>query len=252
MIKENLMKSVRVSEKYYYNIQETFKLLKKHNFNVEINTILSSATDSVEDIKSLEKFFSKYKNIFSWKIAYGEYSIYLGEEAFKNYKASKENIIVINEYLEKINAKDIFKFKIDEVGIEENLNEISLEEKKKLFENRATCTGNLYAMYILPDGKVTICEELYWNPHFLIGDVTKQSLEEVWNSKEAKDIFHLKQERISQESACGSCETFEECRGDNIKQICWRDTIKAYGDDKWDYPDSRCPIAPKVEKEIFA
>ena len=29
-------------------------------------------------------------------------------------------------------------------------------------------------MYILPDGKVTICEELYWNEHFIIGDVTKQ------------------------------------------------------------------------------
>ena len=51
MIKENLMKSVQVKEKYFYNIQETFKLLEKHGLNVEINTILSSTTDSVEDVK---------------------------------------------------------------------------------------------------------------------------------------------------------------------------------------------------------
>ena len=107
-------------------------------------------------------------------------------------------------------------------------------------------------MYILPDGKVTICEELYWNPNFIIGDITKQSISEVWNSDKAKRLYYLTQVEISEGSPCKTCSSFEECRGDNYKKICWRDTIKAYGHDKWDYPDSRCPLAPKVEKEIFA
>lgn len=252
MIKENLLKSIQVKEKYYYNIQETFNLLEKYGINVEINTILSSATDSVEDIKSLENFFLKFNNIVSWKIAYGEYSIYLGEDAFKKYKASKENIEKINQYIEKINLKKKFSFNINEVNVEENLNNISNEEKKKLFEDRSTCSGNLYAMYILPDGKVTICEELYWNPHFIIGDVTKQSIKDIWNSKEATNLFYLTQDNISEDSPCKTCNLFEECRGDNVKKICWRDTIKAYGNDKWDYPDYRCLKAPKIEKEIFA
>lgn len=43
----------------------------------------------------------------------------------------------------------------------------------------------------MPDGKVTICEELYWHPHFIIGDLKKQTLKEIWNSQKAKDIFIL-------------------------------------------------------------
>ncbi len=252
MRKENLLKSVQIKEKYFYNMQNTVELLEKYDLKVQINTILSSATDSVDDIKSLEKFFSKFKNIITWRINYGEYSMYLGEEAFRNYKASKVNVSKINKYIKKINSKNIFEFKIEEVGIEGNVNYLSVKEKKDSFEKRATCTGNLYAMYILPDGKVTICEELYWNEHFIIGDVTKQSIKEVWDSEKARDLFFLTQDRISEDSVCKTSESFDECRGGNPKQICWRDTIKAYGHNKWDYPDYRCPLGPTVEKEILA
>ncbi len=252
MIEENLLKSVQVSDKYFYNIQKTFLYLEKHGLKVQINTILSSVNDSVKDINSLTQFFSKLSNLSTWRINYGEYSIYLGEDAFKKYKARRENIVLINKYIEEINEKNIFDFELSKVDLIEGPDNFTYEENEKIFKERATCSGNLYAMFILPDGKVTICEELYWNPHFIIGDVTKQSLEEVWNSKEAKGLFYLKQERISIESACSDCESYKECRGTNVKQICWRDTIKAYGNDKWDFPDYRCPKAPRVEKEIFA
>jgi radical SAM protein with 4Fe4S-binding SPASM domain len=252
MIKENLLKSIQVKEKYYTKIQQTFEKLSQYGLEVEVNTILSSATDSVADIQSLERFFSNYSNITSWKIAYGEYSIYLGENAFKNYKASRKNIDKINEYIQVINNKDIFEFKLDEVAIGDNLNEISKAERVKQLKERSTCSGNLYAMYVLSDGKVTICEELYWNKHFILGDVKKQSLKEVWNSEKGRNLFYLTQDMISDDSACKTCNIFDECRGDDIRKVCWRDTIKAYGHEKWDYPDSRCPKAPVIEKEIFA
>lgn len=110
------------------------------------------------------------------------------------------------------------------------------------------CSGNLNALYILPDGKVTICEELYWHPHFIIGDLKKQTLKEIWNSQKAKDIFYLKQSSIPSDSPCSSCQDFFECR--KYKHICWRDTILAYGADKWYYPDISCPKAPHINKDI--
>lgn len=252
MIKENLLKSVQVSEKYFYNIQKTFELLEENGLNVQINTILSSANDSVDDMKSLSNFFLKFKNIKEWRINYGEYSIYLGEKEFKKYKARKENINVINEFVVELNQNKIFDFEINPIEIFESPEILDFKERKEVFEERSTCSGNLYAMYILPDGKVTICEELYWNPNFIIGDITKQSISEVWNSDKAKRLYYLTQDEISEDSPCKTCSSFEECRGDNIKKICWRDTIKAYGHDKWDYPDNRCPLAPAIEKEIFA
>lgn len=34
-------------------------------------------------------------------------------------------------------------------------------------------------LFILPDGKVTICEQLYWNSHFIIGDVQRTNLKDI-------------------------------------------------------------------------
>ncbi len=251
MIKDSLLKAVQVKEKYFYNMQESFKLLEKYSIDVQVHTILSSATDSVEDIKSLEKFLMKFKNIIDWRIDYGEYSTYLGEDAFKSYKAAPNNVNLINQYIKQMNSKELFDFRVNEVEFTENINAMSIKEKKEAFDDRALCSGNFYAMYILPNGKVTICEELYWNKHFILGDVTKQSIEEIWKSEEAKDIFYIKQENISPESPCRNCNMFDSCRSDP-RQICYRDTIKAYGYEKWDFPDIRCPKAPKIEKEMFA
>jgi radical SAM protein with 4Fe4S-binding SPASM domain len=252
MVKDNLLKSIQVKEKYYEKIQLTFDKLAEYGLKVRINTILSSVTDSVEDIKSLEHFFSKYPNIINWKIAYGEYSLYLGEDAFKNYKASKNNIKKINHYIEIINQKNIFDFNIDQVSVQTDINKIRTTNKAAQFKERSACSGNLYAMYVLSDGKVTICEELYWNKHFILGNVLEQDIADIWNSYKAKKLFYLTQDDISDDSACKTCTIFDECRGNNYRKICWRDTLKAYGHDKWDYPDFRCPKAPEVKKEIFA
>ena len=38
-------------------------------------------------------------------------------------------------------------------------------------------------VFILPDGNVTICEQLYWNSHFIIGDVQRTNLKDIrWPS----------------------------------------------------------------------
>lgn len=42
--------------------------------------------------------------------------------------------------------------------------------------NGAVCSALNSHLFILPDGKVTICEQLYWNPRFIIGDAKKSGL----------------------------------------------------------------------------
>ena len=78
--------------------------------------------------------------------------------------------------------------------------------------------------------------------------VKKQSISEIWNSKSATDLFYLRQEDILSDSQCSECDIFHECRDD--RNICYRDTIKAYGEDKWYYPDVNCPKAPKPTYSI--
>ena len=55
--------------------------------------------------------------------------------------------------------------------------------------------------------------------------------------------------KIGEESVCKSCEQFEACH--KINGVCWKQVIIAYGYDKWDYPDPRCPKAPKPVRRFW-
>ncbi|RRQ45318.1 hypothetical protein [Chryseobacterium sp. SC28] len=56
------------------------------------------------------------------------------------------------------------------------------------------------------------------------------------------------QEEIPIDSACSNCNEYDACR--NLNKICWRDEIKAYGNDKWYFPDVACPKAPPLKYHI--
>jgi len=105
-------------------------------------------------------------------------------------------------------------------------------------------------MIILPDGRVTICEELYNHPQFIIGDVSTHSIMEVWNSEKALKLFNIERESISDKSTCKKCEGFDSCR--HNKGVCWKIILMAYGNENWDFPDPRCPQAPEMYNKIYA
>ena len=48
-------------------------------------------------------------------------------------------------------------------------------------------------LFVLPDGKVTLCEQLYWHPQFILGDLKEQTLAEIWQSPRAKALFEMGQ-----------------------------------------------------------
>jgi len=103
-------------------------------------------------------------------------------------------------------------------------------------------------IFILPDGKVTICEQLYWDSRFIIGDLTTQSIEEVWNSPRALELSFPKREDFRDESVCKGCDIFEECL--SFPNKCFADVLKGYGKENWDYPDPRCIKAPKFTYDL--
>lgn len=248
LIKNHLYEILRVKDPYYEAIINAFNLMEKHHIPYVVHTVISNRNDTVEDIKTLYEFFKGKKYLLNWAFDPAKCSMYNGRE-YSAYKTNKDAIQKINEYIRAINEERNFKFKLDELQIMSDFNLIPIEEKKKKFPNRRLCSGNLDSLYILPDGQVTICEELYWHPRFLLGDLNKQTLMEVWNSPKAKELFYLQQNTIQKSSPCATCEDFSECR--KYKHICWRETILAYGRDKWDYPDILCPKAPHINRDII-
>ena len=115
------------------------------------------------------------------------------------------------------------------------------EQRKLAWSGRAFCTANRHSFVILPDGRVTVCEELYDHPAFIIGDLRKQTVMEMWNSAEAKALLHPDQSKIP-DGPCAECNESDLCNG--TRGRCWRDVIKSYGLAKYYYPDPRCSKAP--------
>ncbi|MCC8188023.1 MAG: SPASM domain-containing protein [Bacteroides sp.] len=138
--------------------------------------------------------------------------------------------------------------------MENNLppDELSQEERNKFYtpQRPVFCAGNYSSVFVLPDGKVTLCEELYWNPRFILGDYSTNSLKEIWNSPAAKELYYLSSEKINNLSPCKHCQILSQCRQE-FGGVCWREIIKAYGNDKWDYPDPICPDANKITGDIY-
>lgn len=247
LIKDHLYRILGVHDPYYDNIKQTFDLLEKHQVNYVVHTVVNQYNDSIEDIMSLANFFQHRRYLKNWMFDAAKCSMYNGLE-YKDYKTTPENLNKIGKYVDNLNELNSFPFKLYKPSILRDFNRLPIKDKEKRFMNRTMCSGNLNALYILPDGQVTICEELYWHPHFIIGDLKKQTLKEIWNSEKAKKLFYLKQSSIPKDSPCSDCPDFADCR--KYKHICWRDTILAYGFDKWYYPDISCPRAPRITKDI--
>jgi radical SAM protein with 4Fe4S-binding SPASM domain len=125
----------------------------------------------------------------------------------------------------------------------------NVEDKAKVFGRRSLCSGNVVSLFVLPEGQVTICEELYWSPKFILGDVTKQSLMEIWNSENANKLSNLSQSDFRPRSACKYCPDFSICH--STLGVCWKFIYLAYGTEYWDLPDPRCPLAPPPVNEFY-
>ncbi len=248
MIQENLTKVLRVNERYLEEIKNTFYLLEKYQFTVNVHTIITNDNSSIKDIESLYDFLISFKNIEKWKIDAAEHSMY-SDISYKEYSADKNDILKLQEYVHEKNINPLHTFQFLPPELFTPPASMSTDQRKDFFENRAACSGNLSSLYILPDGKVTICEELYWNPNFILGDIKTQSLQEVWNSGKAKKLYHLDQKALSKDSPCHSCGYFDQCRTD--RQICWKHTVRVLGSDKWDYPDIFCLKSPDFETSNF-
>lgn len=194
-------------------------------------------------MSSIFDIIKNLSNLIDWHIVKGDESLY-PKDNYQNIEIKSDDLNKIIDYLEILKREGSVKIHIPErpIGniVSQNHSEINSQQVTQFFQ-RSFCSGLFSSLYILPDGNVTICEQLYWNKNFIIGNVIQHTLAEVWNSDRANAIFFIKQEDIPSDSLCHSCKQFEACR--SVRQVCYREIIRKYGTDKWYYPDVNCPFA---------
>lgn len=108
------------------------------------------------------------------------------------------------------------------------------------WNNRSICTGGRAACIILPNGDVTLCEQIPHVPEYVVGNVLKQNLSEIWNGQALEEFLHPSKERFSG-TACFTCAEFEACHSE--RGYCYRNALSAFGS-IYDAP----PDCPKQDK----
>ena len=238
---------VRIGDGYIDKVRKTFNCLKKYGIEVNLHTIITNKNKEKESILKLSEFVREFDNIYEWRIDNAFYSSFLTLGQNKLMLPRLHDMEKIGEWLKEIEQtmrKDV-KLTYLEAGDFKTEPYQTIEE---FHDRRSGCSANWSALYVLPDGKVTICEFLYWHERFIIGDINKNTILEIWNSEKAKNLFHLKREMVRDSSPCKHCDGFEICH--NYKHFCWKDVIAAYGNENWDFPDPSCPKAPKHDKHL--
>ena len=235
-----LSETLKVPLNYLEKMKHTFDLLKEYGIQLIVKSVVTRYNDTVENFQELIEFLLQYDNLYSLSIAPGETSLY---KPFI-YKSNKENIRAIDKFIKELNHS-----KVSMQSYMIPLDDLSFEEKMKRHKGRSTCSGNVVYFYILPDGKVTICEQIYWHHFFILGDLSKQSIMEVWNGEKALSIWNIKQSDIKKESPCSTCSDFDKCR--RGQGSCWRMAIQAYGYDNYDFPYPQCPFAPPATEDFY-
>lgn len=234
---------IGVKAGYTNAVLEGIKRLESMGLPIRIDTILTSRNASAVEMRKLYQYVSTIRNLGLWEIRVPEMPLH-PSSSFKEIKASRSALCRVRDFVKNdiIPGADV-PIKFSDEALECRFGECGPDEwfpggRCGLLESTA---------FILPDGKVSVCEQLYWHKDFIIGDLTTQSMEEIWSSDRAKEIFRTAQ-CFRTESQCASCGFLESYS--SKKRRCIVKIMKAYGADNWDYPDPRCKFAPPVTGDL--
>lgn len=238
-----LKEVVGMNPDYLLKVRDTFALFDKYKLRYKITTVLTKINDSVSNILDLYEFLQQFQCVAHWEVRIAHKSLY-SKCDFEKLKITKESIQQIDESIQKIKEHSRFKISWEPV---DRKHYFQAKQGSRSFKG-SRCSANYSNMMVLPDGKVTICEQLYWNPNYIIGDLTKQSISEVWNSPRALALAFPRREDFRDVSPCKKCKIFEECY--NFPNRCIVDVLKGYGEENADFPDPRCIDAPAFISEL--
>jgi len=158
-----LMKTLSVRNDYLIQVMRGIKLLDNSGLKYRIRSVLTTYNAKIEVLEKLFLFITLLKNITDWRITPAVNSGRPDCARFREIKPSENEIESVYERMERIILPN------SKIPVLLNRPAIRREYRDRMF--------------ILPDGQVTLCEQRYWSPRFIIGDVSKTGISEVWNAR---------------------------------------------------------------------
>lgn len=244
--RDDLMTNLRVGPGYKDRILKSIELLDKAGMRIKIKGVITGPIFNYQRVKDYIDYFDKYAGVEVVELTAPAHSLYKTEEEFAKYRLNEQQLLSLLELAAKEKYRHHFELRTDITSSERGL---SASEKKEIFSHRSRCSGNMTSFMILPNGDVTYCEETYFNPHFILGNILHTSILDVWSSQKAYNMFYLPQSAFPKESPCSLCKEFISCRYQ--RGICWTEVMEAYGDENMMFPSPYCPYAPDPKNDIL-
>ena len=228
-------------DKYIDKMRHTFHYFEKLGIKLNIHAVLTKHNKDIGDLEQYLDELSLYSHISNVQLSVVGRSLY--KDGYDEHKLSKEDVKQIADFITKVQDEKLYPFTISFApGIPKKAFIDNLTNKQASYNKRGLCSANVLQVFILPTGEVTICEELMFNPRFILGNLNDHDLGAIWRNNEIKS---LQNKILFKNSRCGKCEKFDECRSSLSKKgVCWKQVIHAYGEQKWYLPDPKCPYAP--------
>lgn len=237
--------TLKVSEEYLEAVKKGLILLDESGLKYQIATVLTTYNANLDILMELYNFLTGLKNIVTWSIVPVHDSLYPKVENFQSLKPDSEILRTLCAYFDEISKKSDFNIIYDKKDVDKKY---YLEKGGAKNFKDSKCPALNTNLFILPDGKATICEQLYWHPFFIIGDVSRNKISSVWKSERATYLAKNIWNDIRPVSTCSRCELRKECFESNNR--CWADILKAYGRENYDFPDPRCEYADEMKNYI--
>lgn len=241
---ELLEKTLHVANTYCAKMLESLQYINSKGIEIIIKGTQCRYTCDVENIKEVINFISNLENVKRYVVSIIGYSHYKTLDTFKQLQPSRKQIEDLADFLEDQKSNVNF-----EIIYDDNIQCKSELRNYRDFKNRGLCTANVDGFVLLPDGKITICEELYWNEEFIIGDLIQNSIMDVWRSEKAIGMWDIQQSELADGNPCKTCQDFLNCR--KGLGVCWKSVIAHYGEENSFFPDPKCPKAPEVLYEAY-
>ncbi len=241
---QTLHRLIGVPEGYLLEMSKSLAYLSDKHAKVQINVVLTKYNSDISEIRGLLDYLTGFKAIEEVRFSPCGCSIY--KKGFKDITLSAKQMDTVQAAIDRLKESyPNLKFKASPFDRKE---EYVSTHKEKAFQERALCTGGTRSAVLFPNGDMTICEELYDHPAFILGNVRKKTIKDIWNSPKAASLYQAPTDSQST-SPCKNCSSRTTCR--TGAGVCWKLVIMAYGHQHWDYPDPRCPKAPKFLKEFY-
>lgn len=242
-VNPNLLHHIIASDSTYIDrLRNMFNTCETIGLKLSIRSVLCAYNSSIKAFSELYKFLKGYSIIKDWVITPAFFSEHQSD--YTKYAATKDAISTIGGFIADCEQPfPIILSKMSPCGYKLK----RCDSVEEFVNKNQRCYANSFSMSILASGQCTVCEMLYENPEYTIGDISSESLFDIWNGKKALSLYSISQKAICNETPCSNCSVFDVCRNKLAKRVCYVDIAKMNQFPSKGMPDPRCPKAKDTD-----